>query len=183
MALSNMYSLMTDREGIRSRFEKVVVGDLSRDVERQMQVTANWMLDRRCLKKEERGEKSCSNVLLLVPSPSAAQLHRASEILSTGSGGRVGASGSGDGSRGAVAREVGETAARALEGFGERDVAARLANRLREAAVQVAAIEVGALGIAGIVGAAVLDVTGEARCLQKRERREREGKKKRALTV
>ncbi len=47
MALGNLYSLVTNREGVKARFEKVVIGDLGRDVERQMQATVNWMLDRR----------------------------------------------------------------------------------------------------------------------------------------
>lgn len=70
-------------------------------------------------------------------------------------------SGSSGGERGDLSRAVGESAERALDGFGAHEVASQVAARLREAGVQVAALEVGALGIAGVVGAAVLDVTGE----------------------
>jgi hypothetical protein len=47
VALSNVFSLLTNREGTKARFEKVVVGELSRDVDRQLNATVDWMLERR----------------------------------------------------------------------------------------------------------------------------------------
>jgi hypothetical protein len=116
-------------------------------------------------KKVVVGRRLLRGVLNEFFSDSRAQVNRTAQLLAEGialpKSSNTLAGGSFADGRTELTRQVGESAKKALSAFNESEVSARVAERLREAAVQVAALEIGALGLAGIVGAAVLDVTGE----------------------
>ncbi len=139
VALSNLYALLMQRAETKRRFENVVVGELGRDVERQLQSTVDWMTDR-----------------------SRAQVQRVAQLLAEGIAGpaRTLAPGAFADGRAELARTVAESAGATLAAFDREGLASELAESLRRAAVHVAALELGALGLAGVLSAALVDVTG-----------------------
>lgn len=141
VTITNLPQLLMRRTEVRDRFDKVVLGDFGHDVERLVAESVDWMLER-----------------------SAAHFGRVSDNLTRsislpnstlGGGGNSFAANRAD-----LALTVQRSAQSAVQSFDRNAVANQLAETLRSAAMQFAAIELGAAGLASVMSAALVDVTG-----------------------
>ena len=143
VALSNLPELLMKRASTRERFESRVVGELGRDVERQLASTVDWLAQRSAHRIEQEAQAL------------AKRMHKGVTDGSRGMPADVW-----EKERAELASTVAESARRALESVDATKEGQQLAEGLRSAAMQVAALELGALGLAGVLSVALMDVTG-----------------------
>lgn len=145
MRLTRIFDLMNG-DKLRGEFERQVVGDTSRRIERQVSELIDWLVD-----KDYRQWQAIMEYL----NRRAAQ--HADRIV-----GQIG--GSFEFSRQNLIASVGRDAQRVVDSYDREAESLKLAQEVQTAIVQTAAVEVGALGLGALLvtllHTTLLDVTG-----------------------
>lgn len=146
VAIRNLPELVMGRETTRARFEKTVVGDLGAEVERQLAATVEWLVSGAAQQIETQTGRLTS---ALRESEGKESFSVAGESLSAW-----------ETERAVLAETVKASGRAAVDGIKASETSQQLASTLRDAGLQVAALELGAIGLAGVLGTALLDITG-----------------------
>jgi hypothetical protein len=145
LRLSNTLGLLK-ADQLKNEFEKQVIGDTSREVERHVSDIIDWMVEKSF--KQWRGIYDYLN-----RRPSL----RSDNIVGTIRGG-----GEFLLNRSALLDSIGTAASGALEPYDRSKESTLLTDQMRGALLQTAALEVGAVGIAAVLTTSLLDITGLA---------------------
>ena len=139
MVMSNLYQLLMKQDVLKNKFEKEVLGDFSREVDRHLDVVVDWMVDKSAREFQRQVKVLTSSILL----PNA---NTDSNSFTS--------------NRADLAAAVTASASMTLSSLDRERVSSEMTETIRKAAMSFAAIEIGAVGVAGILSAAIVDVTG-----------------------
>ncbi|MCB9118241.1 MAG: hypothetical protein H6640_00770 [Caldilineaceae bacterium] len=151
MRIGRVFDLVNG-EKVRAEFEREVIADTSRDVERQVSDLIDWMVD-----KDYRQWRDVMEYL------NRRSAQHAEQIV-----GQIGSEF--EFNRQNLIASVGREAQRVVDTYDPETESLKLAQQVQNALVQTAAVEVGAIGLGAILVAVLhttlLDVTGllQRRC-------------------
>ena len=145
LRIARIMDLMNS-EKVRGEFERKVIGDTSRDVERHVNDLIDWLVDR-----DYRQWRAVMDYM------SRRATHHADKII-----GQV--NNDFEFNRQNMLASVGREAQRVVDGYDREAESLKLAQEVQRAIIQTAAVEVGALGLGALLVAllhtTMLDITG-----------------------
>eukprot|EP00027_Filamoeba_sp_ATCC50430_P016648 CAMPEP_0168566924 /NCGR_PEP_ID=MMETSP0413-20121227/14701_1 /TAXON_ID=136452 /ORGANISM="Filamoeba nolandi, Strain NC-AS-23-1" /LENGTH=677 /DNA_ID=CAMNT_0008599021 /DNA_START=83 /DNA_END=2116 /DNA_ORIENTATION=- len=141
MQITNMIEMLKS-EKIRGDFEREVIGEVSRDIERQVDTLIDWIVS--------KNSRLWKDVMEYLQTKETLNSYKIMGKITH----------SFDYSRQGLLNSIGSGSSEVLRGLNKEQEAIRLSGEIRSAIINTAAVEVGAVGLGAIIAASLVDITG-----------------------